>query len=906
MKIHRVLKKDIHSVLALAGIALTLVIWGVESLAPNSKRLLLTEEDSSSLIDFMPARLDFEFSGPGNQTNWATYIFSYPVLLLAAGVLGLLLFAWNLHSFRRCVALKSLVEGILRGSKKTAHPVDDGYSEELARSRLRVESLRKEWLIEPLIGGFFITLLAWLLMTIIAGKVDPPWSRPFLPPPMLVSQNLQLFGAEFLIAMLRSSWHMLQGVLYGCILGITLGFLLSHTPWLRKWTAWHVAIVSALPPFLLAEVFRQLVRGPFIPIFGVHDELAFKLAISMASWAVMWPVLTATAHALSSIDQEYRRSIKLLGARSALDRVRYLELPVIMRPVLSNLRVGFVIGLIVLLYGEGYGSPRQYPTLGLWFSDITSNFKLQTLVAFIAFTSVLVLVVEVTLRYIEKRLFPTQQTYSRASNGPELRPSVAEERRSCLERFENSRKWQWPSPPWQGIKWEKAEQEVFRMTGVRKTYGGKPAFLVPEGKTLSLSPGDFLSVIGRSGAGKSTFLRLLLGFEEPDQLAGATLQIGSADLLNETRSILEPKLESMVAYVSQRPLLLPHRTVAGNIMFGISQQLRHAKAKKYGDGDIENFYIDYIDWLLGGIKPEAWRWPTEKKGNPLACDSPLGLFVRFMGLDDKMTNYPSELSGGEAQRVHLLRWLALGRPILVMDEAFSALDQPLKGMVRDAIQRHVKALGISVINVSHDRADVLQVSDRVFFIDDHKVADDGQPRDLYYGPRTRDLALFLGHTNIFKVASADSSGRIINLCEDSYRETGFNPPLTIPLQKEIEPGLTRQDSKREDQMQSSMPVHDRLLFIPRSDINIVHLFTSDDSSSQDRILCGFKVDSIRFTGTHYEILWSKKLTENQHFRIESVIQDDDLRSRLASAGIPFEKLSDVTAELSVGRGILLG
>jgi ABC transporter family protein len=78
-----------------------------------------------------------------------------------------------------------------------------------------------------------------------------------------------------------------------------------------------------------------------------------------------------------------------------------------------------------------------------------------------------------------------------------------------------------------------------------------------------------------------------------------------------------------------------------------------------------------------------------------------------MGLDEKMEFLPSQLSGGEAQRVHLLRWLILGRPILVMDEAFSALDQPLKGMVRDAIVRNCQAFGTTVLNVSHDRADAV-------------------------------------------------------------------------------------------------------------------------------------------------------------------------------------------------------
>ena len=71
-----------------------------------------------------------------------------------------------------------------------------------------------------------------------------------------------------------------------------------------------------------------------------------------------------------------------------------------------------------------------------------------------------------------------------------------------------------------------------------------------------------------------------------------------------------------------------------------------------------------------------------------------------MGLADKMSNYPGELSGGEAQRVHLLRWLILERPILMLDEAFSALDQPLKAMVRDAIHRDSKAFGAAASGTS--------------------------------------------------------------------------------------------------------------------------------------------------------------------------------------------------------------
>jgi ABC-type Fe3+/spermidine/putrescine transport system ATPase subunit/ABC-type nitrate/sulfonate/bicarbonate transport system permease component len=732
-------------------------------------------------------------------------------------------------------------------------------------------------------------VLCWLAAVIVAGKIDPKWSAPFLSPPLLVSQNLQQLGEGLLEGTLRSSWHLLQGVVWGTVAGVLLGFLLSHAKWLHQWTTWHLTVVSAIPPLLLIEVFKQVARLPGFPAITVRDEIAFKSSIAMASWAVTWPILTATAHALSRIDKEYRHSIRLLGARSLLERLRYIELPIIIPPALANLRIGLVIGLILLIIGERQGGPADFPTIGYYFGAYSEAYKLQSLMALLVFTSLLIIGFEAGLRIIEARFVTTRAKESHIpSPGADPRLSSTDVRRKFLEDFERERETKWPScTVWDPEVWVVGGGRIAIQSALLgKTYGDSTA-LKPEGK-VNISPGEFVSLIGRSGAGKSTYLKLLLGFEEPDPVDGSILNIGGIDVLGSSGRDGRALVDEKIAYVAQRPQLLPDRTVEQNILFGIRQQWKHAQS---GNLKLDNRSLrvltEYMLWLCGGVEPLKWKWSARTE------TSPLGLLVRFVAIDEKMTSYPAELSGGEAQRVHLLRWLVLGRPVMFMDEAFSALDQPLKGMVRDAIQRHAKALGMTIVNVSHDRADVLQVSDRVIFIDEGQIVADAPPKELYYSPKTHDLAVFLGHTNIFSISTPIAKGGCgIAIVKDAYRNNEFTVPVAITLSE----GIIGYESEMDESC--------RTIFIPRSDVNIVRLSGRRTASKGDNAR-SFSIDHLRFTGTHYDVRLSLVTESGETFRIDSVIQDDELQVLAEKAGSEVDNIHGMEAEIVIRRGVII-
>jgi ABC-type Fe3+/spermidine/putrescine transport system ATPase subunit len=413
-------------------------------------------------------------------------------------------------------------------------------------------------------------------------------------------------------------------------------------------------------------------------------------------------------------------------------------------------------------------------------------------------------------------------------------------------------------------------------------------------------------VIGRSGAGKSTFVKLLLGFEEGEISDTGHLELGGINMKVAESAESCRSIDDVVGYVAQRPVLLPHWSVEKNLLFGIRQQLKYASAcgKKNKTG-LFQFYEEYIAWLLCTDNVSDWKWLKDRPEQDLAFNSPLGLLVRFMGISDKMKNHPAELSGGEAQRVHLLRWLILGRPILVLDEAFSALDQPLKGMVRDAIHRHSKAFGTSVVNISHDRADVLQVSDRVFFVEEHKILEDASPRQLFFAPRTRDLAIFLGHTNLFRVEACSDDPRAVVVKYDEYRDVRLSFPERIRFEQNVvsvgHPGYSNKDSVVKHQDTASVSGQSRILFIPSADVNIDSIENGNEAQD-DR---SFRVESMRFTGTHYDMRLVRGADCSSPLRIDAVVQDDDLMSRLPPGLCDVEGLVGKMVTVSFVRGIML-
>ena len=232
------------------------------------------------------------------------------------------------------------------------------------------------------------------------------------------------------------------------------------------------------------------------------------------------------------------------------------------------------------------------------------------------------------------------------------------------------------------------------------------------GINLDMPSGEFFSLLGPSGCGKTTTLRLIAGFERPDE---------GQILLDGVDMVQTPPHKRNVNTVFQNYALFPHLTVAENVAFGLRYQ------------DVS--------------KQEA----KTKVADALEL-------VRLQGLERRR---PSQLSGGQQQRVALARALILNPAVLLLDEPLGALDAKL----RKALQIELKALqeeiGITFIYVTHDQEEALTMSDRLAVMSNGRVEQIGSPSDVYEEPSTAYVADFLGVSNLMDATcdGSDAGGR---------------------------------------------------------------------------------------------------------------------------------------------------
>lgn len=844
------------------GTAFVLIIALVEVNLPNHEELI---RHNDHLPRFMSYPQWEQIDG-----DWVGFLFNYQMLLLISFLLGCFITIWNRLSLKK---IKTLENNLRTELDNTTSLPDEKHLRNI-RYKLSKEKRNREIYIEPAVGSFLVTTFVWLALVVIEGKFYFSWSKDIIPLPMLVAQNLQIHGGDLLIALGHSSWHMFLGIISGCIGGILFGFFLSRNQWLKRCTNWHVLIISALPPLILKQLFIKITHDIpvyIIPVF--QGDNCSKLAVIMVSWAVFWPVLIATAHTIANINEEYRHSIELLGARGFLEKIIYIEFPWVIKSVLANLRIGIVIGLILLIDAESNGASKEHLLLGDIFNTLADNFNIHVLFAFVIFTSVLVILFELMLLLINKLITHPPCSYN--SNALDISNSL-DERRKSLQSFEQMRDSKWSNnAPLKAFSCSN-NNNVFVMRDISKRYSGILAFQVKN--EISMRVGEFISVIGMSGAGKSTFVKLLLGFLDYDEgeSEDRQLEIAGINMLSREHNGVRT-IGDIVAYVTQHPTLLPHYTVKKNLFFGLNQQLKYAKKNK--DDKLSEFYLDYINWLTGATDSASRKKVFAK----IDLSKPLWQLIHAFGIADKINNYPFELSGGQAQRVHLLRWLLLARPILVLDEAFSSSDVPLKGMMRDAVLSHTKALGISVINISHDRADVLQISDQIFFIEKNEVLENGTPRQLFFTPNTSELAKFMGHTNLFQVDNINSSS--VHISSDLYRAIDYTPTVLLSFEQPL-----------------INPTNSILgvLFIPSTDVTIVKIGV--DLSTTD--ITVYKIEAARFTGTQYELNLIRSSDLGVKFYLDAIVQEQSLIQLLPN-GLDKNTLQNNHVQVSIVKAILL-
>ncbi|HET7291799.1 MAG TPA: ABC transporter ATP-binding protein [Vicinamibacteria bacterium] len=250
-----------------------------------------------------------------------------------------------------------------------------------------------------------------------------------------------------------------------------------------------------------------------------------------------------------------------------------------------------------------------------------------------------------------------------------------------------------------------------RIEAVSKAFGGVPA--VRE-VTLSVDPGEFVTLLGPSGCGKTTLLRLLAGFEEPD--AGRLL-ISGQDMAGM------PSYERPVNTVFQHYALFPHLSVAGNVAFGLRR----------------------------GACP-----PTEIPGRVAKALE----MVRLTGLGERRID---QLSGGQKQRVALARAMVLEPDVLLLDEPMAALDLKLRKEMQVEVKNLQERLKTTFVFVTHDQDEALVMSDRIAVMNEGRIEQVATPEELYERPRTRFVADFLAVKNLLEAEVVEVAGGLASL-----------------------------------------------------------------------------------------------------------------------------------------------
>ncbi|MCR4739336.1 MAG: ABC transporter ATP-binding protein [Lachnospiraceae bacterium] len=238
---------------------------------------------------------------------------------------------------------------------------------------------------------------------------------------------------------------------------------------------------------------------------------------------------------------------------------------------------------------------------------------------------------------------------------------------------------------------------VVEMTGVNKRYGSNH---VVKDLNLTVEEGEFLTLLGSSGCGKTTTLRMIAGFEEPST---GTIKVEGVPVGEK-----EP-YERNVNTVFQTYALFPHKTVFDNIAYGL-------KMKKVPKDEIKERVLEMMD------------------------------MVQLTGFEKR---YPYQLSGGQKQRVAIARALINRPKVLLLDEPLGALDLKLRKQMQLELKRLQKKLNITFIYVTHDQEEALTMSDRIAVMHDGIVDQLDSPAEIYEHPATRFVATFIGETNTY-------------------------------------------------------------------------------------------------------------------------------------------------------------
>ena len=281
------------------------------------------------------------------------------------------------------------------------------------------------------------------------------------------------------------------------------------------------------------------------------------------------------------------------------------------------------------------------------------------------------------------------------------------------------------------------EKKGVRLEHISKIYQdpktGKEFYAVKD-TSLTIEPGSFVTLLGPSGCGKTTTLRMIAGFESPDE--------GEIYLGDEPINELTPNKRE-TAMVFQSYALLPHYNVFDNVAYGL-------KLRKVPADEIKQRVTKILE------------------------------LVELGGMESRMTN---QLSGGQQQRVALARALVIEPSVLLFDEPLSNLDAKLRVSMRTEIRRIQQEVGITAIYVTHDQSEAMALSDQIIIMNKGVVAQMGSPQEIYYHPVDEFVADFIGEANFLRgvmTGYGNDQGYVTLDVEGN--------PLRVPAREDMEIG----------------------------------------------------------------------------------------------------------------------
>lgn len=266
------------------------------------------------------------------------------------------------------------------------------------------------------------------------------------------------------------------------------------------------------------------------------------------------------------------------------------------------------------------------------------------------------------------------------------------------------------------------EPFILQLLNVSKTYEDQP---VIRGINLQVVSGEFLTLLGPSGCGKTTTLRLLAGFEQPDE---GEIRMDSTDITKL------PPYRRDLNTVFQSYALFPHMNIFDNIAFGLRmKKMPHVTIKQR---------------------------VTE--------------MLTLIQMNEYARRKPDQLSGGQKQRVAIARALVNQPKILLLDEPLGALDLKLRKQMQGELKQLQPKLGITFIYVTHDQEEAITMSDRIAVMNNGTIEQIGTPEEIYNHPRSRFVASFIGEANHLEA-------RIMSVSEDAMQVKWLDCQFAVPV-----------------------------------------------------------------------------------------------------------------------------